>query len=89
MESEATLPVLVRRAGTRVAKTYSPPLERERSWHVREKSAWFAYLPYLRYLIKEPPESPPSPVIQPPKKRQQENCSINVNIETVQVYPSL
>lgn len=60
MESKATLPVLVRRAGMRVAKTkFRRSWEGKDSWHVREKSVWFAY------LLKEPPESPPSPVIRP------------------------
>lgn len=87
MESKATLPILVRRAGTRVAKTkFRRSWKGKDSWHVREKSAWFAY------LLREPPESPPSPVIRPPKKQQQEHCSININIEKVQgtfTYPGL
>lgn len=53
MESKATLSVLVRRAGTRVAKTkFRRSWKGKDSWHVREKSVWFAY------LLKEPPESP-------------------------------
>lgn len=52
MESKATLPVLVRRAGMRGAKTeFRRSWEGKDSWHVREKSAWFAY------LLKETPRS--------------------------------
>lgn len=35
------------------------PWKRKDSWHVREKSAWFAY------LLKEPPRGQPSPFIRP------------------------
>lgn len=52
MESKATLPVLVRRAGREWQRLIHHPWEGKDSWHVREKSAWFAY------LLKEPPESP-------------------------------
>lgn len=55
----------------------SPLLGRERSWHVREKSAWFAYLPTLpRYLLKE---SPPSPVIRPPPKNKNRNIAASTS----------
>lgn len=48
MESKATLPVLVRRAGTRVAKTkFRRSWEGKDSWHVSGKKApgLHTYLP--------------------------------------------
>lgn len=55
-------------------------LGREDSWHVREKKASGLHIS-LRNL----------PRVQSchPTKATWENCSINVNIETVQVYPGL
>lgn len=52
-----------------MAKTnFRRPWKGKDSWHVREKSAWFAYLPYLGTFLRNPPESQPSPVIRPPQK---------------------
>lgn len=58
MESKATVPILVRRAGTRVAKTYSPPLGRERSWHVSGKKAPGLHT-YLGTSLRNPPRARP------------------------------
>lgn len=60
MESKATLPVLVRRAGREWQRLNFAALGKGKTRGTfGKKSAWFAYLPtYLRYLLKESLRSP-------------------------------
>lgn len=86
MESKATLPILVGRAGTRVAKT-----KFRRSWKGKDRGTFGKKAPglhtYLRYLLEEPPREPAQSCH--PTKATWENCSINVKIRSSTGYLTL
>lgn len=94
MESKATLPILVRRAGREWQRLPNFAALGKGKIVARSGKKRLVCIPTLpRYLLKGTPESPPcppSPVIRPPqKKQQQEHCSINVKIRSSTGYLTL
>lgn len=65
MESKATLPVLVHRAGREWQRLNFAALGKGKIVARSGEKRLVCIPTYLRYLLKEPPESPPSPVIRP------------------------
>lgn len=79
MESKASLPILVRRAGTRVARLPNfAALGKGKTRGTFGKKA--PGLHRYMYLLKESPGASPVLSSDPQKNQQQEHCSINIKI---------